>query len=140
MVFGFSFACMSNIMILNFVVMNLFVLYIKKIVTTKHILIVLCVLFIGLITLQGLRHAIKMDETGIENTLTTYFLSSMSAFGTVEPNTSAHYAENSFRLIYAVKYKLGLSTIEPVDTLLPWISKPIPTNTYTTLYPFYKDF
>lgn len=140
MVFGFSFACMSKIMILNFVVMTLFVLYIKKIVTTKHILIVLCVLFIGLITLQGLRHAIKMDETGIENTLTTYFLSSMSAFGTVEPNTSAHYAENSFRLIYAVKYKLGLSTIEPVDTLLPWISKPIPTNTYTTLYPFYKDF
>ncbi|MDD3480239.1 MAG: O-antigen ligase [Paludibacteraceae bacterium] len=140
MVFSFSFACMSKIMILNFVVMTLFILYIKKIVTTKHIVIILCVLFFGLITLQGLRHAIKMDETGVENTLITYFLSSMSAFDTLDPNSSAHYAENSFRLVYAIKYKLGVSTIEPVETLLPWISKPIPTNTYTTLYPFYKDF
>jgi oligosaccharide repeat unit polymerase len=35
---------------------------------------------------------------------------------------------------------LGLSSIEPVDPILPWIQKPLQTNTYTGMYPFFKDF
>ena len=81
-----------------------------------------------------------MDKNATQSTIVLYMLSNMSAFDTLQPYSSEHFGENVFRIYYAITYKLGLSDIVPVNPILPWIEKPIAINTYTTLYPFFKDF
>lgn len=69
-----------------------------------------------------------------------YLLGNMSSFDTLAPCSAHHFGENTFRFLYAIPYKLGISDLEPVDTILPWINYPVITNTYTGMYPFYVDF
>ncbi len=140
LVLGFGIISMSKTLILNFFVLTVFILYIKKYITTRHILIGIAALFVLLIGIQSIRHAVKIDASETENTLVLYILSSMSAFDTLTPLSSAHWGENTLRIIYAIPYKLGFSDIQPVNPILPWIYKPIATNTYTCMYPFFKDF
>lgn len=64
----------------------------------------------------------------------------MSAFDTLTPMSSEHFGENVFRLVYAIGNHFGIISTPPIEVLLPFIKKPIETNTYTTMYPFFKDF
>ena len=94
-----------------------------------------------MVALQSIRHRNSVDtDDKKEDFLVLYALSSMSAFDTLKPGSAEHWGENVFRIYYAVTYKLGLSDIEPIDPILKFIYKPIATNTYTGMYPFYKDF
>ena len=72
--------------------------------------------------------------------LITYIVGNTSAFDTLEPNSSTHCGENVFRMYYAISNKLGRSDLKPVAPILPFIYKPLETNTYTAMYPFFKDF
>jgi len=64
----------------------------------------------------------------------------MTAFDTLEAGSSSHFGENTFRVVYAILHRLNLSDIPPIYVILDWIQEPIKTNTYTGLYPFFKDF
>ena len=46
----------------------------------------------------------------------------------------------TFRFLVAIFYKLGLSTTEPVKTILEYVSVPLETNVYTVMQPFYQDY
>lgn len=87
LVLGFGIVSMSKSLILSVFVLTIFILYIKKHITTRHILIGIAVLFVVLIGIQSIRHAIKIDASETENTLVLYILSSMSAFDTLTPNS-----------------------------------------------------
>lgn len=134
---SFGFFTMSKTVFLNLFILTICVLYFKKIVSIKHLLIGIGILFLILLSLQNLRLASKSDKSDF---LVLYMLSSMSAFDTLQPSTALHWGENVFRFFYKLFYNLGFSDIKQVSAILPWIKKPILTNTYTGMYPFFVDF
>jgi oligosaccharide repeat unit polymerase len=134
---AFGFFTMSKAIILGVLISALCVFLFKKIVKISHVAISLTVLFAIFIGFQTLR---QNRETSTENFTTVYMLSSMAAFDTMKPKSSEHFGENTFRIYYAITYKLGLSDIKPVEPILKFIKKPIATNIYTGMYPFFKDF
>jgi oligosaccharide repeat unit polymerase len=136
-----GFFTMSKAVFLNLFIMAVCVLYLRKTISLKHLLIGFSVLFFLFAGLQSVRHAADMQSASSkEDFAVLYLLSSMSAFDTVQPASSPHFGENVFRLSYAVTNKLGISDVKPINPILEWIQHPISTNTYTGMYPFFKDF
>ena len=136
----FAIGTMSKALILSFGLMTIYVLYRKKYISTKANLIVAVCLVAVMFAIHGIRQSQQMDEEQIVTVVEQYILRGFCAFDTLRPESADHWGENVFRLYYAVTYKLGIATTEPIDPILPWVSKPVSTNTYTTLYPFFKDF
>lgn len=131
---------MSKIVFLDLFVKTIAILYFKNKIKIRHILIGLGVLFFVFVAIQRLRYNVEMDAEGRTDFLLQYVVGNMSAFDTLKPASSAHWGENTFRFFYSVFYKTGLSDIKPVDAILQFIKEPIATNTYTVMYPFFKDF
>lgn len=136
---SFGFFTMSKIIFLNFFFFSCSILYFKNKIRLKHLVIGISVLLVLFLGLQSVRHAIKFSNAS-DNFFVVYLIGNMSSFDTLTPCTAEHWGENTFRLFYAITNKLGISDIEPVDTILKWIDTPINTNTYTGMYPFYIDF
>lgn len=136
----FGIATMSKAMILTVGIITLFVLYKRGIISTKYILIGGAAVLAMMIVLQGIRHSMSMDKEEVENIFEQYILRGFCAFDTLLPCSSSHSGENVFRIFYAISYKLGWSSIEPIDPILPWVYEPVATNTYTVMYPFFLDF
>lgn len=130
----------SKLHFLLIFVCTMTVLWYKKVIRVKHLILGIVVLMLFFIWFQSLREG-KSDSAEDKNDfIVLYAVGHIAAFETVDSGTSEHWGENVFRVLYAISYKLGLSDIEPVDPILPFISQPLTTNTYTVLYPFYKDF
>jgi len=140
MILSFAFLTMSKAAFLEFFIKTICILYFKKNITLKHILIGLGALFFIFAILQAIRYSSKVESVNKNDFSVQYLLSSISAFDTLTPASSTNWGENVFRFYYSAAYKLGITTIKPIDTLLPFIDKPIITNTYTGMYPFFKDF
>ena len=115
------------------------ILWHKKIIKMKAIILGSGILFAIFVIIQILRSN-ENYTFELNDFISMYFLSGMPAFETVLPNSSHHFGENTFRFFYALSYEFGFSKIEPVDPVLQFIKVPTITNTYTVLYPFYKDF
>jgi oligosaccharide repeat unit polymerase len=136
-----GFLTMAKGMFLMFFVQTICVLYFKKVVSLKHLLYGLGGLFFLFVWLQSLRHSIDLSTAEEkEDFLVLYLLSSMSAFDTLEPASALHFGENVLKVFYSMFYKLGWSSVEPVEAILKFIKEPIMTNTYTTMYPYFVDF
>lgn len=140
LVLAFGVATMSKTLILNFGIMTLFVLFWRKIISTKHILIGLAVLIVLLVFIQVLRYNLAVDEKNMSSMFELYILRNFNAFDTLKACSAEHFGEHVFRLYYAVTYKFGLSPVAPINPILPWVHYPVSTNTYTVLYPFFLDF
>lgn len=136
---SFGIVTMSKITFLNIFLFGTSIFYFKKRISLKHLLMGIGVLLFLFLTLQSIRQAIKFSDVD-DSFFITYIVSNLSAFDTLKPCTSLHFGENTFRFIYAMFYDLEWSRIEPVDIMLKWINKPIQTNTYTAMYPYYVDF
>lgn len=133
---SYGFFTMSKIILTSSFIMVVVTFHFKHIFKTKHLIYSIFILLFLLIMIQTLRHTTIQSNS----TLMTYTFGNMSSFETIRPNSSTHFGENTFRIFYAILNKLSLSSTQPIDPLLPWISEPLITNTYTGLYPFYKDF
>jgi len=129
----------SKYLLLQFFVTTIIILYFKHKVNLKHVLFTAIFVLFCFFSLQAIRHSLDLSDVKSSDFLVLYSIGHMSAFETVEPNSSAHWGENVFRLFYAIVRALG-NPIEPINPILPFIQKPLTTNTYTTLYPFFKDF
>lgn len=138
-IISLAFVLMTKTVIMDFFIMTFCILYFKEKVKLKHFLIGLVAIFFVFVVLQSIRHS--TDMAGHKNEFVVlYLLSGMSAFDTLTPFTSVHFGENTFRILYAILHSIRISHIEPICVILPWINKPISTNTYTVMYPFFKDF
>ncbi len=111
----------------------------KKLIKAKVAFLGAALLFLVFIFIQILRSNAG-ESLDLNSFIAMYFLSGVPAFETVTPHSNVYFGENTFRFFYAVRYELGLSSIKPVNPVLPFINVPILTNTYTVLYPYYKDF
>ncbi len=114
----------------------------QKIIKLWHLAIggvLLLFLFIGIQTIRG-------SYTTPKKFAALYLTSSMGNLNTnLQPETAEHFGENTFRLFYAVKSSLDGGRTKPVDPILDFKRVEVGefvfgSNTYTTLYPFYKDF
>ncbi|MCR5497365.1 MAG: oligosaccharide repeat unit polymerase [Paludibacteraceae bacterium] len=137
--FLFGVVTMSKMVFLSIFLYTGSILFFKKVIRLKHFVMAMVPLAILFISLQMVRHSSQFSAVS-SDFIRTYILGNMSAFDTLRPCSAEHFGENTFRLFYAVLYKTGLSSTEPVDVILPWIEKPLVTNTYTGMYPFYVDF
>lgn len=137
---SFGFFTMSKSLFLEFFTRTIIVLYFSKKIKVKHILFGAGGLYFLMVIIQSIRNSANVDTVNSQSFTVLYLLSSMTAFGTIVPGSALHWGENVFRLFYSTSYKLGISSISPIDILLKFINKPISTNTYTIMYPFFKDF
>lgn len=141
MYFVYAIITMAKIHFLILFLSTTYILYLKNTIKIKHIFIGIIALFFIFESIQQLRSSSdSKDKHLTNNMITLYLLSPSPAFQTITPQTSPVFGENVFRFVYAIKYKLGFSNQKPVDTFLPFINVGTGTNTYTILYPFYKDF
>lgn len=138
-----GFVTMAKITFLTVLFSSLYVLYLRKVVKMRHLLYGGLAFFAFSFVLQSVRGATSSDNIEIVNSsdfLVTYLLTSMSAFEYfVEPASAYSFGENTFRFFYAIANSLGFDTA-PIRTILDFVFVPLETNTYTILYPFYKDF
>jgi oligosaccharide repeat unit polymerase len=136
----FAFVSMAKIHFLILILSTIYILYVKQYIRFKHLIVGFVLLLSVLQGIQILRSTSKTSEHTIKGTLELYLLSPQPAFETVKPNSSKQFGENTCRFFYAIKNKLGMSEIKPVDTILKFVYVGVGTNTYTVLYPYYKDF
>ena len=131
-----------NLMIL--ILSTVIILSEKNIVKLKHLFVIVPVLVGLMLVLQTARGSLP-SKSRLGVFFTVYVGSSLSNLNAnVEPKTAEQPGENTFRLFYAVKHKIDGKT-KVVDPVLDYSYAPIATkkyrsNTYTALYPFYKDF
>ncbi len=130
----------SKAVIMQFFITTCAILFIKKKIRIKHILYGVGILSVLFIIFQFLRESDKLSGKAINDFFVLYTIGHMYAFDTLQAASSAHFGENTFRLLYAIANSLHISSIPPINQMLPFIDKPLVTNTYTTLYPFFVDF
>ncbi len=102
----------------------------------KYVLIAVAIILAVCVFIQSNRNHFE----GLSNMFVLYFASSITAFDTLEPYSATHIGENVFVFAYYVLERLHVTHIAPVNLILPFVQVPIPTNTYTVMYPFFKDF
>ena len=114
----------------------------RKILKLWHLaigVVVLLFLFVGIQTIRG-------SYTTPKHFAALYLTSSLGNFNTnLKPESAEQPGENTFRLYYAVKSAFDGGRTQPVDPVLDFKRVDVGefvygSNTYTTLYPFYKDF
>ncbi len=94
-------------------------------------------------TVTILLHFIRMassDESTLSSVLGLYVYSPILAFSKLSVISDGNAGEYTFRFIYAVLNKIGLSETEPAQTILEYAYVPVPTNVYTVMQPFFQDF
>ena len=116
------------------------ILYIKGELKSKHYIYFMLLFFAFIFLVTGLRNVHESEGDNFANTFAVYLFSSMPAFETLKYTPiQQHFGENTFRFFYAVANALGYN-YEAKKTILDYVNVPVPTNVYTILYPFFKDF
>lgn len=99
----------------------------------------LLLLFVGVQQLRG-------SYTTPKHFAALYMTSSLGNLNTnLEPRSAQAPGENTFRLYYAIKAKIDNGKTKPVNPILEFKRVEVGeyvfgSNTYTALYPYYKDF
>ncbi|MHB9054717.1 MAG: O-antigen polymerase [Paludibacteraceae bacterium] len=141
-----AFLIMSKMTFLNIFVSTFIVLFFYRKIKTRTILISLAAIFLFFTYFQILRsREIELKDNKLNyDFFTLYVLGGMPAFETVKPYSSDYFGQNTFRFFNAVGYKIGITDKQPPDAVLEFVNvgkeKKVFTNTYTTLYPYFKDF
>ena len=143
---SWAFLIMSKMAFLNIFISTFVVLFFYRTIKTRTILITLGAILVFFTYFQILRSReieLKNDELKYDM-FTLYVLGGMPAFETLQPHSSEYFGQNTFRFINAVAYKTGLKNKKPQNPILAFVDvsedKKVHTNTYTTLYPYFKDF
>lgn len=130
--------------------MNFMILFLASaIILTRHKIlkiwhlviggVLLMFLFVGIQTIRG-------SYTTPKKFAALYLTSSLGNLNTnLKPESAEHWGENTFRLFYAFKSAIDGGRTKPIDPVLEFERVEVGefvfgSNTYTTLYPFYKDF
>ena len=117
----------------------------RHIVKLKHLLIAVPLLLVLMLGLQYARGSLKSFDK-LDSFVAMYVGTSIGNLNTnVKPMSAEQPGENTFRLYYAVKRAVDGGETKVVDPILKFEPVQIGkvwygSNTYTALYPFYKDF
>lgn len=140
--FFYAFVSMGK---MNFMILFLataIILTERKIIRLWHLVIAFCILLVFFVGIQKMRGS----YTNPRHFTALYLTTSLANLDqNVDPKTAKHPAENSFRLFYAIRSSIDSGKTEVIDPILDfqWVKigdLKYYSNTYTTIYPFYKDF
>lgn len=81
------------------------------------------------------------NVVNISVALANYLTGPLSAFDVyLKSHEELSYGHHSFRFIYALLFKVGLTNTSPVDLIQPFVFVPFPVNVYTVYYTYSRDF
>ena len=142
--FVMTFLKFSKMDIMQLFVGCVLILWIKRKLNVRHIVILSCLIF-ALITFIHLFRAKDSNKgsviDGISQMLAIYFLSPIKAFDLIV-NQNIHFEKyQTFILLDRILVKIfSIKTNISCDTFDGWVYVPFPTNVYTCLWRFYSDF
>ena len=120
-----------------------FVLFAKKVIKLRSIL-VLSVVLVLFFYLFNLARAVEDSDYQQEETLLDFFamyaLSPPVAFGELTREVIPQFGVNSFEKIYFFLSRFGFTDIVVKEKLQEFVWVPVLTNVYTCFQPFYMDF
>ncbi|WP_295432293.1 O-antigen polymerase [uncultured Prevotella sp.] len=138
----FFIATMGKSTLFMYLFSGLYILYEKRKISLKPILFGAIFLILLIPIMYMLRGGSKQetDTETLINILMIYIISSIIAFGLITPNSSHLFGENIFRPFYNILHIFGFTSNTPANTIQDFCYIPLPTNVYTVLSPYYKDF
>lgn len=140
--FLFFIATIAKITLFMYIFSSLYLLYENKRISLKPILIG-SIFLIALVPIMYLLRSGNDQETDTElvaNLIIIYMISSIVAFGNITPCSSLQWGETSLRFFYSFLHMLGVNVDVSKTTLQDFCYTPLPTNVYSVLFPYYKDF
>lgn len=138
----FFIATIAKITLFMYIFSSLYLLYENKKISLKPILIG-SIFLIALVPIMYLLRSGNDQETDTElvvNLIIIYMISSIVAFGNITPCSSLQWGETSLRFFYSFLHMLGVNVDVAKTTLQDFCYTPLPTNVYSVLFPYYKDF
>lgn len=136
----YAFITMGKSSFLSIFIASMIILFYQNKIKLRTIVISVGLLFFVFLGIQTIRSSSNNNQVKSKEFVSLYLLAAMPGFETLEPSSSTNFGENTFRFIYAVNYKLHISSIEPKSALQEFVYVPEATNVYTVLFPYYKDF
>ena len=116
------------------------ILYFKNILTKKHYLTFITVFISFLFLVTALRGSNPYDDkVSFTDTFSLYLFGGMPAYDTVTYFESTQLGSYTFRFFYVFANAFG-GSYKVQETIFDYAYIPIPTNVYTVMLPFYKDF
>jgi len=135
------FAIMEKGGVFYMVSTTLFVLFEKRIIKTRSIVITILVI-IGLFFLMNSTRELQsedVDSMTFVDFFAIYVVSPAVAFGKVAVDISDQVGSHTLEVIYLFLERFGMD-IEVHNKLQVFVWVPLPTNVYTIFQPFYQDF
>ena len=133
----YAVATMGKLSLLTPVVSWVIIQGIKGRIDITKIALLATVTFVSMMILHFMR-AGSPDESTISDVLAIYIYSPLVGLGYIDVDPTLPPGAYLFRFLYAVGFRLGLSP-PPVSTISSYVEVPVPTNTFTVIYPFYYD-
>ncbi|MEC5394816.1 O-antigen polymerase [Bergeyella sp. RCAD1439] len=115
------------------------ILYFKKVLKKKHYFYFVGAFAAIMLMITMFRSFHEESSIEIADTLAIYLLAGMPAFDTLVYYPTEDVGNYTFRFFYAVANALG-ADYGVEKTILSYAYVPMPTNVYTVMYPFFKDF
>ena len=131
-----AFAIMEKGMLFYIVIITLFVLYEKRFLRMRSVVITLSVIVLLFFAIN----LIRTNETSFLDFIVTYLLSPPVAFGTITQDISLQPGSHTFQAIYKLLNRWGLGNFIINERVQDFVFVPIPTNIYTIFQPFFEDF
>ena len=137
-----AFAIMEKGMIFYFLAATVFVLYEKRVIKMRTILIWGVVIVVLFFLMNMARDSSGLDEDDrmtFLDFLAIYILSPSVAYERISEDMSGQWGTNTFYTIYLFLNRFGFN-FEQAAKLQGFVWVPLPTNVYTIFQPFYQDF
>ena len=134
-------AIMEKGSILFVLLMCFFVMYERRVVRLRTIIVVAAVSVIGFYFFNIARETenYAQNETFLDF-VATYIASPAVAFSRLSADLTPQVGANTFEFFYAVFDKFGIGQFEVHQKLQDFVWVPMPTNVYTVMQPFFIDF
>ncbi len=104
----------------------------------KKFIILVPVVFVLMMAIHFMRAG--ADTSSIRDVLAMYTYAPLVGLGYINIDNSLPIGAYVLRFLYAVGYRLGITQLQPVNTILSYAEVPKPVNAFTVIHPFYFDF
>ncbi|WAH52310.1 oligosaccharide repeat unit polymerase [Pseudescherichia vulneris] len=135
----FCIGTMGKFAVITPIIIFLAIREITKGLDRKKLVIYLPMVAVVILMLHFARMATN-DDTTLSSVLGLYVYSPILALSKLSDLANNNAGEYTFRFLFAVLNKIGLSANEPVKTILDYVDVPVPTNVYTVMQPFFQDY
>ncbi len=134
-----EFAMMEKSGILIMIISTLFVLYQRKAIKVRSIIITLAFTVAFFYFFNMSKEMESQDTTTFVDFFAIYITTPAVAFGHLKETVFSQFGENTFGQIYMYLNAFGFN-FDYKERMQEFVFVPVPTNVYTIFQPFYQDF